>query len=221
METTALRPVKLKLDIYGTGNYDGKERPFPSAYINDALSQNILYYCYEEPRGVEELAKLCGVPAYYIEERIANLVKREAVIEPVKGKYQTDFIIWSDKYGIYCEENAEKAMMPIMDRMIEALQNIAKDAGKIDFYKAERAKRTCFICTAFWRLRMRGSTIAGCPIRTCRKSMTAFAGTTSAIWKAESTNGSRSARCTAETPEVGAVIHIRCITRLADLRTKK
>lgn len=125
MKESALRPVKMNLNIYGSGNYNGKTIPFPTAYIDDALSQNILYYCYEEPQGIESLAKSCGVPAYYIEERMENLLKREAVIEVSKGKYQTDFIIWSDKYGIYCEENAEKVLMPIMEEMLKALDGIA------------------------------------------------------------------------------------------------
>ncbi len=140
MKETALRPAKMNLDIYGSGNYNGKTIPFPSEYINDALSQNILHYCYEQPNNVEELAKLCGVPAYYIEERIGNLLKREAITEVSKGKYQTDFIIWSDKYGIYCEENAEKALLPIMDKLLEALNCIAEEAAKIDFYKAEKSE---------------------------------------------------------------------------------
>ncbi len=138
MNETALRPIKMKLNIYGNGNYNGKTIPFPTVYIDDALSQNILYYCYEEPSSVEDLAKICGVPAYYIEERIENLLKRDAIIEAVKGKYQTDFIIWSDKYGIYCEEHAEKALLPIMDEVIFALNSIAEEANMIDFYKAEK-----------------------------------------------------------------------------------
>ena len=140
MKETALRPVKLCLDIYGSGNYNGKTIPFPSVYINDALSQNILYYCYEKACSVEELAKTCGVPAYYVEERVDNLLKRDALIETTKGKYQTDFVIWSDKYGIYCEENGEKALLPIMDKLLEALDNIAHDAAGIDFYRAEKSE---------------------------------------------------------------------------------
>lgn len=140
MNETALKPVKMHLSIYGNGNYDGKTIPFPTVYIDDALSQNILYYCYEQPNSVEELARVCGVPAYYIEERIENLIKREAIIETANGKYQTDFIIWSDKYGIYCEENAEKMLMPIMNELLKAFDGIAEDAAKIDFYKAEKNK---------------------------------------------------------------------------------
>lgn len=140
MNETALRPIKMNIDIYGTGEYDDKMVPFPSKYVSDALSQNILFYSYEKPATVEELAKLCGVPAYYIEDRIDNLLKREAVIEVSKGRYQTDFIIWSDKYGIFCEENAEKALLPIMDKLVGAIKAVAKEAARIDFYKAGKSE---------------------------------------------------------------------------------
>jgi len=137
-------PDPLVLGIYGNGDYDGKRKPFPSAHIDDALSQNILYHSYEKPCTVEELAKLCGVPAYYIEDRIRHLLTYEAVVEATKGKYQTDFIIWSDKYGIYCEENAEKALMPIMDELLAALKEISSQAMKLDFYKAEKRETDLF-----------------------------------------------------------------------------
>lgn len=144
MEESALRPVKLRLDIYGSGNFDGVTIPFPTAFIDDALSQNILYYCYDGAKSAEELAKLCGVPAYYVEDRLENLVRRGAVIEAVKGKYQTDFIIWFDQYGIYCEENAQKAIMPMKDKILTALKALAAEAGKIDFYKAEKKEADLF-----------------------------------------------------------------------------
>lgn len=144
MTETALRPIKMRVDIYGSGDYDGRTKPFPSEWIGDALSQNILYYCYERAQGIEELAKLCGVPAYYIEERMENLMKRNAVISPVKGKYQTDFIIWSDKYGIYCEENIPGALAPIQEKLLHAFDEIAKEASKIDFYKAAKPEKDLY-----------------------------------------------------------------------------
>ncbi len=144
MNESALRPKTMRLDIYGNGNYNGKTIPFPTAYIDDSLSQNILYYCYDDARTVEDISKLCGVPAYYIEERIDNLLKREAIIESVKGKYQTNFVIFSDKYGIYCEENAEKVLLPIVDEIIEALKKISREAMSINFYKADRSEQALF-----------------------------------------------------------------------------
>ena len=38
MEDFTLKPVKLRIDIYGSGNFGG-DVPFPDVYINDALSQ--------------------------------------------------------------------------------------------------------------------------------------------------------------------------------------
>lgn len=139
MEETALRPVKMFTGIYGSGDYNGKDKPFPADYINDALSQNILYNCYEAPKTIEELAKTLGVPAYYIEDRIAYLEERCAVIQPSKGRYRTDFIIRTDKYGKFCEDHAEAALMPMMDRLIDALEQLYTEALKIDHYRAEKS----------------------------------------------------------------------------------
>ena len=67
MEESALKPGKLRISIVGSGHY-GNEVPFPSTYINDALSQNILLYCYDMPHTIEEIAKHTGVPAYFVED---------------------------------------------------------------------------------------------------------------------------------------------------------
>lgn len=143
MKESALRPAELHIGIFGDGDYNGETIPFPSEYINDALSQNILYHCYEKPLGAEELAALCGVPAYYVEDRMSNLKRRAAVIE-VGDKIQTDCLIFSDKHGQYCEANAEKVLMPIMDDLYQALQSIARDAAAMDFYKAEKSADDLF-----------------------------------------------------------------------------
>ncbi len=165
MDERALKPVNLQIDITGNGEYDGKRIPFPSAYIDDALSQNMLFCCYEQPKTIEELAKLCGVPAFYVEDRMENLIKREAVAEPSKGKYQTNFLIWTDDYGIYCEQNARKAMTPVMAPILEALKKTAKEAGQIDFYRAEKSDSELFYLygvMAFARLIERHCTVPYC-----------------------------------------------------------
>ena len=144
MNETALRPVKVNIGIYGNGNYDGNLVPFPSDYISDALSQNILYYCYDKPRTVEEISDYCGVPAYYVEDRMETLLRREAVIREGKGKYRTDFIIFSDKHAAFLEKNAERVLMPMMDRLISALKAISAEAQRIDFYRAGKSEQDLF-----------------------------------------------------------------------------
>lgn len=144
MDESALRPIKMHISIYGEGNFDGVNIPFPDEYVKDALSQNILYHCSEQARSVEELAKLCGVPAYYVEDRVAHLMTHEALAEQAKGRYRTDFLIWTDEFGRYCEENAGKCLMPVMDRMTKALRKIAGEAGRLPFHKGERSEDELF-----------------------------------------------------------------------------
>ena len=85
MTESALKPIRLHLAIYGSGDYDGDRFPFPQTYIRDALSQNILFHCYETPKTVEQLSELCGVPAYYVEDSLRNLSARGAVTTPGPG----------------------------------------------------------------------------------------------------------------------------------------
>lgn len=139
MEETALKPQKLRMDIYGSGNYNGKDIPFPDVFVNDALSQNILALCYESPKSIEELAKHSGVPAYYIEDRMENLIRRHAVIEPSKKKYQTDFVIYTDQHGKYCETHARNAIAPVLEQFSSTLKDFCKEVKKLDFYCAAKS----------------------------------------------------------------------------------
>lgn len=138
MDETVLRPKTLHIDIYGSGEYGGMV-PFPQEYIRDALSQNICAYCYEEAHTLEEIVKYCGVPAYYVEDTLEKLVKREAVTETAGHKYLTAFPIFSDKFGIYGETYAEKMLSPILDSMAEAIAKFTEEALRLDFYKAGKS----------------------------------------------------------------------------------
>ncbi|MBQ7645960.1 MAG: RNA polymerase sigma factor, partial [Clostridia bacterium] len=148
-ERTALRPVRINIAISGSGNYDGKAIPFPTAYINDALSQNILYHCMEEAKSVEELSKLCGVPAYFIEDRIDNLLKRDAVKETLKDKFITDFWIRTDKYSKYFEDHAENAVVPVKDRILTAIRQLTTESREIGYHTAEKSDDELFYLCAW------------------------------------------------------------------------
>lgn len=139
MEETTLRPIHLDIHINGGGNYGGPVSPLPYVYINDALSQNILYHCYESPKTVEELAKICGVPAYYIEDSLRNLIYRGAVSELSKGKYRTEFIIYSDKVGEYGEKNGG-LFLPVMDEFIASMNALTDDTEELNIYTAGKSR---------------------------------------------------------------------------------
>ncbi|MBQ8799591.1 MAG: RNA polymerase sigma factor [Lachnospiraceae bacterium] len=139
MKESALRPVELMICISGSGEYNGTTSPFPYTYINDALSQNILYQCYEQPKTVEELAIICGVPAYYVEDRIDNLLKREGVTEPTKGKYRTEFLIYSEKVNGY-NKKAVGLFEPIVRDFVKAMRVLADGVDGLGIYTAGKQK---------------------------------------------------------------------------------
>ena len=139
MNETALKPAQLKIRITGDGNYNGDTIPFPWMYINDALSQNILWYAYREPKTVEDLSKATGVPAYFIEDRIKNLVKREAVIQPTKTTVQTGFLIFDEAICAYAPENAGKFVAVVSERFYELSGRITEKVLSAGLNAAGRA----------------------------------------------------------------------------------
>lgn len=139
MTKTALRPMELELQINGEGDYNGTSKPFPYEFIRDALSQNILYHAYLKPKTVEELAKLCGVPAYYIEDAITNLVKRDALISPVKGRFQTNFMIYDDRTSEYAASQ-RGLFEPLVEDFLGALGKLTSEVLALGIYTAGRAE---------------------------------------------------------------------------------
>lgn len=140
MTETALRPVKLTIRINGNGNYNGKDRPFPWVYINNALSQNILWHSYDLPKSIEELSILCGVPAYYIEDAAQNLLEREAIVPAGKGKYQTNMIIYNGEEVKYDLELRNDLKSKVAVSFINTLKSFTKAVIETGVYTAGRSE---------------------------------------------------------------------------------
>ncbi len=126
MTESALKPMKLEISMSGGGDYNGVDRPFPWQYINDSLSQNILWYAYREPKTVGDLSKLTGVPAFYLEERIQNLINREAVIQPTKNTVQTDFLIFDGQASAYGQAHASEFARSVSEGFFDAAKELTK-----------------------------------------------------------------------------------------------
>ena len=140
MNETALKPAQLKIRIKGEGNYNGDDRPFPWQYIDDALSQNILWYSYREPKTVEELSELTGVPAFYIEDRIDNLIKREAVIRPQKTTVQTNFIIYDKEINSYAPQHSGSFAAAVSEQFLELSRRLTDEVLSSGLWTAGRSR---------------------------------------------------------------------------------
>lgn len=139
MNEKALKPAELKIRITGEGNYNGDTKPFPWQYIEDALSQNILWYAYREPKTVEELSELTGVPAYFIEDRIKHLIKREAVIEPTKTTIQTDFLIWDSEINSYAPKHTSDVIAAVSEQFYKLSRQLTEKIISSGLETAERS----------------------------------------------------------------------------------
>jgi RNA polymerase sigma factor (sigma-70 family) len=126
MNETALKPAQLDIRITGEGNYNGESKPFPWQYIEDALSQNILWRAYREPKTIEELSETIGVPAFFIEDRIKNLIRREAVIQPAKNTVQTDFLIFDDAINSYAPTHACDAVAAVSEQFYQLSRRLTE-----------------------------------------------------------------------------------------------
>ncbi len=84
------------------------------------------------------------MPAYYIEDSVNNLLKREALVEEKKGKYRTDFIIWFDKYDKFYDENFLTYVNTIQDRIYNAFRNIWSEAKDLNIYKGTMKEENLF-----------------------------------------------------------------------------
>ncbi len=138
MNPSALKPIALEIRISGEGSYNGADRPFPWQYISDALSQNILWHAYREPKSVEELAELTGVPAFYIEDSLANLIKREAVIQPTKNTVQTNFLIFDDPALQYGKAHAGKLAQSLSAPFYQCAQALTEQTLSLGVATAEK-----------------------------------------------------------------------------------
>ena len=123
MTETALKPARLNITIMGDFR---NEKEYPPQFINDVLSQNILWHAYREPKSVEQLSILTGVPAVYVEDRVENLIKREAVVQPTKATIQTDFLIFDEANDQYSDDNVINVVTAVSDMFYQAAHQLTE-----------------------------------------------------------------------------------------------
>jgi len=123
------------------------ENEYPPLFISDALSQNILCHAYREPKTVEQLSILTGVPAVYIEDRVGNLVKREAVIQPTKATIQTSFLIFDEITSDYGDDIIDDIISTVSDGFYEAAHQLTEETIALGIQTAGRSvgEIMCFL----------------------------------------------------------------------------
>lgn len=134
MNETALRPQKLLI------GYSGSDASTPPhEFINDALSQNLLILCREMPQTVESLSAHTGVPAYYIEDTLAALVRREAMSEPSRGRFRSEILIYTAASADYIQRQRD-LFTPLAKDFADALHHLSEGASTLVHYTSGRSE---------------------------------------------------------------------------------
>lgn len=134
MNETALRPTKLYIGWSGSDC-----EPDRLLAITNALSQNLLWLCREAPQTVETLAAHTGVPAYYVEDNLRELMRRDAISEPSKGRYRSEVAIYTPEHAAYFRKQ-EALFTPLAEDFAAALRKLAEGAAKLGHYTAGRSE---------------------------------------------------------------------------------
>lgn len=134
MNETALHPTKVYIGWSGSDC-----GPADLLAINCALSQNLLYLCRNTPQTVEALAAHTGVPAYYVEDNLRALMKRDAVSEPAKGRFLSEVAIYTPEHAAYFREQ-EALFTPLAADFAAALRNLASGAAALGHHTAGRSE---------------------------------------------------------------------------------
>ena len=117
------RPEKLSMAINGEMPPKADIRPLEDSMVR----QNLCVACYEEPKSLDELTELLGIPKAYLEFDLQWLVEREFMILE-NGKYATTFYINSETakqecYKVYCNLR-EQVSDVIVTGLLEAEDKI-------------------------------------------------------------------------------------------------
>lgn len=132
MNETALHPTRLY--IGWSGSDCGPERLLA---ITSALHQNLLWLCRETPQTVEALSAHTGVPAYYVEDALRELMSREAVSAAGKGRYRSEVAIYTPEHAAFFRHQ-EALFTPLAEDFAAAMQQLFDGASQLGHYTADR-----------------------------------------------------------------------------------
>ncbi len=126
------RPKQLRIGICGqaVAQLDTED-------IQKSLTkQNICIACYKEPKNLDELAGMLGIPKAYLEFDLQWLVEKE-FIEKKAGYYATSFLILTkeEEFGYY--EIYYKYRRELPERLVDGLCGAQEKLRDIGFYGCE------------------------------------------------------------------------------------
>lgn len=123
------RPKKLHLGISG----QAVAQPDTEKLEESLTRQNICVACYREPKNLDELSGMLGVPKAYLEFDLKWLIEKEFIAEQA-GRYVTTFLISTDEERFGYFEIYYKHRRELSDVVVNGLVKAEEKIRAIGFH---------------------------------------------------------------------------------------
>ncbi len=120
-------PAELKLwGGYGVPNY-WKE-------IDDLMTKQIFATCSKNPVTIKEIADEIGVAPVYFEEKLKYLLNNKFIKETSRGKYLTDFVIFSEQVWADFRFELSRIYETVGEEITQRICSVEKPIRALPFY---------------------------------------------------------------------------------------
>lgn len=124
-------PGKLYVS-YG-GSSGAKNEPL--SLVGDLIAQNLLILAYGRPLYMQELSRMIGIPAAYIEPIVDRLVDGELMVRTDGEKYYTDFVIYKKEDELERFDGQLKFVEKHFDVLWDCMRELITKINGMDFVK--------------------------------------------------------------------------------------
>lgn len=121
-----------KLYVSFAGWCGTKEEPI-SLVEDDLIAQNLLILAYGRPLYMQELSRMIGIPAAYIEPIVGRLVDGELMARTESDKYYTDFVIYKKEDGLKRFDGQLKFVEEHFDVLWDCMHELITKINGMDF----------------------------------------------------------------------------------------
>lgn len=121
-----------KLYVSFAGSSGAKDEPI-SLVEDDLIAQNLLILAYGRPLYMQELSRMIGIPAAYIEPIVGRLVDGELMARTEGGKYYTDFVICEKEDGLKRFEGQLKFVEEHFDALWGCMHELITKINGMEF----------------------------------------------------------------------------------------
>lgn len=137
IKTDLKERFEMKDEIYraqklSVGHWGWYKNQVYTALSSDILMQNICIVCRQSPKTIEEISRIIGVAAVYLEDKISSLCSMDYMIAE-NGRYRTNFFIRDADFQIAHAKYEFEHVSEIANIYFDSVKPVLHELRKIGF----------------------------------------------------------------------------------------